>query len=33
VDKQRDELIQKIEGKLSQRVTSEPLFLIRWSLQ
>jgi superfamily II DNA or RNA helicase len=32
VDKQRDELIQKIEGKLSQRVTTEQLFLIRWSL-
>jgi adenine-specific DNA-methyltransferase len=32
VDTQRDELIQKIEGKLSQRVTTEPLFLIRWSL-
>ena len=32
VDKQRDSLIAKIEGKLSQRVTTEPLVLIRWSL-
>lgn len=32
VDKQRDALIQRIEGKLSQRVTTEALFLIRWSL-
>jgi adenine-specific DNA-methyltransferase len=32
VDKQRDALIQRIEGKLSQQVTTEALFLIRWSL-
>jgi adenine-specific DNA-methyltransferase len=32
VDKQRDELIQKIEGKLGQRVTLEPLFVLRWNL-
>lgn len=32
VDKQRDALIQRIEGKLSQQVTREDLLLIRWSL-
>jgi adenine-specific DNA-methyltransferase len=32
VDKQRDTLIQSIEGKLSQRVKTEQLFLIHWSL-
>jgi adenine-specific DNA-methyltransferase len=32
VDKQRDELIQKIEGKLSQHVEKQTLFTIRWSL-
>ncbi|MEG9437555.1 DEAD/DEAH box helicase family protein [Edaphobacter sp. HDX4] len=33
VDKQRDSLIAKLEGKLSQKVSTQPLFLIRWSLQ
>jgi ERCC4-related helicase len=33
VDRQRDELIQRIEGKLSQRIQEEALFTIRWSLQ
>jgi adenine-specific DNA-methyltransferase len=33
VDTQRDALIAKIEGKLGQKVTNEPLFLIRWTLQ
>ena len=33
VDKQRDSLIARLEGKLSQKVSTEPLFLIRWSLQ
>jgi adenine-specific DNA-methyltransferase len=32
VDKQRDALIQRIEGKLSQEVTRADLFLIRWIL-
>jgi adenine-specific DNA-methyltransferase len=32
VDMQRDELIQKIEGKLSQHVENQTLFTIRWSL-
>jgi ERCC4-related helicase len=32
VDKERDDLIQQIEGKLSQRTQEEPLFTIRWSL-
>jgi adenine-specific DNA-methyltransferase len=33
VDKQRDTLIAQIEGKLSQQVTTQPVFLLRWSLQ
>ncbi|TRZ68040.1 MAG: DEAD/DEAH box helicase [Rhodocyclaceae bacterium] len=33
VDKQRDELIVAIEGKLSQSVKTERLFAIRWFLQ
>jgi len=33
VDKQRDTLIEQIEGKLSQQVTTQPVFLLRWSLQ
>jgi len=32
VDRQRDELITQIEGKLEQRNELLPLFLIRWSL-
>jgi adenine-specific DNA-methyltransferase len=33
VDRERGELIANIEGKLSQRVTSVPLFTIRWVLK
>ena len=32
VDKQRDELITQIEGKLVQTTKTEPLFTIRWCL-
>lgn len=32
VDKQREELIEQIEGKLQQTKISQALFLIRWSL-
>lgn len=33
VDKQRDDLISSIEGKLKQNVASEVVFIIRWSLK
>ena len=33
VDKQREELIALIEGKLQQRTSDENLFIIRWSLR
>ena len=33
VDKQRDELIGKIEGKLQQQVMCEPIFALRWMLR
>jgi len=33
IDRQRDELIAHIEGKLSQRVISSALFTMRWSLR
>jgi hypothetical protein len=33
VDKQRDELIEKIEQKLTQHTKSELLFTLRWRLQ
>jgi adenine-specific DNA-methyltransferase len=33
VDKQRDTLIAQIEGKLSQQVTTKPVFMTRWKLQ
>ena len=33
VDKQRDTLISQIEAKLSQQVTTQPVFLLHWSLQ
>lgn len=33
VDRQRDQLIEKIEGKLSQRITSRNLFSIKWVLR
>ena len=32
VDKQREDLIVQIEGKLQQRVTQAPLFSLRWRL-
>jgi adenine-specific DNA-methyltransferase len=32
VDQQRDTLIAQIEGKLSQQITTQPVFLLRWSL-
>lgn len=32
VDKQRDELITQIEGKLNQQVQAEQLFSLRWRL-
>lgn len=32
VDRQRDALIAKIEGKLQQRETTQPLFQVRWAL-
>ncbi len=32
VDRQREELIEEIEGKLQQRVSREPLFLLRWQI-
>ena len=32
VDKQREELIATIEGKLEQRISNVPLFSIRWRL-
>lgn len=32
IDKQREELIATIEGKLEQRISSVPLFSIRWRL-
>jgi ERCC4-related helicase len=32
VDKQRDDLISKIEGKLDQKVISKILFIVRWSI-
>lgn len=33
VDKQRDELIANIEGKLTQKVISQGLFILRWLLK
>jgi adenine-specific DNA-methyltransferase len=33
VDKQREELIESIEDKLSQKLEAKPLFVIRWVLQ
>jgi len=32
VDKQREELIAVIEGKLNQTTTMQPLFMLRWVL-
>ena len=32
VDRQREELIAQIEGKLAQNITCQPLFTIRWTL-
>jgi len=32
VDRQRDELIEQIEGKLNQSTTLQPLFMLRWVL-
>jgi len=32
VDKQRDELISQIEGKLNQKAWAEQLFTLRWWL-
>lgn len=32
VDRQREELIARIEGKLQQRVVRESLFLLRWQI-
>ncbi|EGQ60570.1 helicase, SNF2 family, putative, partial [Acidithiobacillus sp. GGI-221] len=32
VDRQREELIAQIEGKLNQHATDEKLFALRWSL-
>ena len=32
VDKQREELIAVIEGKLNQATTLQPLFMLRWNL-
>ncbi|MDP1527129.1 MAG: SNF2-related protein [Rhodocyclaceae bacterium] len=32
VDRQRDELIEQIEGKLNQSTTLQPLFVLRWVL-
>ena len=32
VDKQKEELIEKIEAKLNQKITEEELFTIRWRL-
>jgi len=32
VDKQRDELIAQIEGKLAQTVKAVPLFVLRWTI-
>ncbi|MGB5012347.1 MAG: hypothetical protein WBO88_19120, partial [Candidatus Dechloromonas phosphoritropha] len=32
VDKQREELIAVIEGKLNQTTTLQPLFTLRWRL-
>jgi adenine-specific DNA-methyltransferase len=32
VDRQRDELIEQIEGKLNQTTTLQPLFVLRWVL-
>ena len=31
-DKQKEELIEKIEAKLNQKITEEELFTIRWRL-
>ena len=33
VDKQREDLIANIEGKLAQQIISSQLFTIRWSLE
>jgi adenine-specific DNA-methyltransferase len=33
VDRRREQLINEIEGKLQQKVSSEQLFAIRWHLQ
>jgi adenine-specific DNA-methyltransferase len=33
VDRQRDELIAQIEGKLQQRVESDQMFMIRWKIE
>ena len=32
VDKQKEELIEKIEAKLNQKLTEEELFTVRWRL-
>jgi adenine-specific DNA-methyltransferase len=32
LDRQRAELIARIEGKLAQRIATVPLFMIRWSV-
>ena len=32
VDKQREELITAIEGKLQQKKSTNPLFVLRWTL-
>lgn len=32
IDAQRDGLIQKLEGQLQQKVSTRPLFALRWTL-
>ena len=32
VDKQKDELIEKTEARLQQKINEEELFLIRWRI-
>ena len=32
VDKQKEDLIEKIEAKLNQKISEEELFTIRWRL-
>ena len=33
VDKQREELIEQIEGKLTQQASLDQLFVIRWAIR